>query len=225
MEQDLNKKNKFFDKTKEKIKSSGNFEEQFIEELKKNKFFTFYNNYFEGKNSIYFIYLFSFLDCILVAVPLEIFSAFYILKNRAVKIIPYTLKIGILSTLGAILIYFIGIYFNEVIFKFFPSILESEVYLKFLNVSEADKFLLIFLTTGFSVFFLGVFLSGFFKFGFIAFVLAVFTSRMIRFLVLNFLIKKYGTEAFSEDRRKSFLMISFLIFVFFIYVLFKILSP
>lgn len=170
-----------------------------LDDLKNNPVVVFFDKFFDKTNHELIIPAAAFFDALLVILPLEIMSVGYVLKHKATNILKLAFQSGLTSTLGAIIVYYLGSLF----FPFFDQIFnlsESASYVSFRDIFIDHKILLVLSAAFFSTipFTPLCLLSGFFRIDMLVFVTATFVARTFRLYLVMFFTKKWGAEIIEK---------------------------
>lgn len=197
-----------------------NIGKEVLDDLKNNPVVIFFDKFFENTNHRFIIPLAAFFDALLVILPLEIMAVGYTLKYKTANIKRIAFQAGLTSTLGAVIVYFVGSLF----FPFIDGIVnlsESETYSSFKYIFSDHQILLVTSAAFFSTipFTPLCLLSGFFGINLGIFIIATFVARCLRLYLVMYLTKKWGIEIIERFFTK-FLFASFVITAAIIYFVF-----
>ena len=198
----------------------GDIGREILDDLKKNPIVIFFDRVFENTHHKYFLPIASFFDGILVILPLEAVAVGYTLKHKNVNPLTMGILSGITSTLGALLIYYIGLLFFPVLDGWL-SISSGEVFSVFKNTFIDNQILLVVSSAFFSTipFTPLCLLSGFFGVNIYIFIFGTLIARGFRLCLIMFLTKKMGLRVI-EKFFTNFAFFSIIITLLIVYFVF-----
>ena len=177
----------------------------------------------ESKYALPFVFFIGLIEAIIFPFPQEIFMIPMMASNRTKIFLIATFSI-IGSACGAIIAYFIGMFFFEALGKAIIDVYNfNHAFNETVQNVNEHGFLFVFLG-GFTPLPYKVFTltSGFLGVNFFIFLLASIFSRSLRFYLIGFIIWKYGAQI-MENFEKRFYLFSSLIFALVVvsYFIFK----
>ncbi len=207
-------------KLDKEIVKKEDFGKEILDDLKNNPVVVFFDKFFEKTNHKIIIPIAAFFDAILVILPLEIMAVGYVLKHKSASIIKIGLQAGLTSTVGAVMVYFLGVLF----FPFIDSIFNlsaSDSYVGFKEVFFDHQILLVMSAAFFSTipFTPLCLLSGFFGLDVLIFTIGTFIARSFRLYLVMFFTKKWGAEIIEKFFTK-FIFASLIMTIGIIYFVF-----
>jgi membrane protein YqaA with SNARE-associated domain len=94
------------------------------------KFLDLMDRIFVGKYKKFSLFFTSLIDSVIAILPTDLIVAYYFIREKKASVFWQAFAIGLGSIIGGSILYFLSFY----ILNFFPSILESEYYLKFQSI-------------------------------------------------------------------------------------------
>ena len=188
-----------------------------------NKIIPFLDNIFVGKRKKYSLFFTAMIDSVIAILPTDLIVVYYFLRIKKASIFIQSFWIGLGSAIGGSLLYFFG----SNILDFFPSILNSEYYLKIKEILDYSILIQFVLITFFAFSstipftWLSIIL-GILNVNLSVYIIGVFLGRGLRFGLIAILSHKYGKKSLKLMRKyiwELFLIILFLALLYLIYKL------
>ena len=164
------------------------------------KILNFLDVIFVGEYKKYSLFFTAMIDSVIAILPTDLIVAYYFLREKKASVFYQSIAIGLGSVIGGSLLYFLA---NEII-QIFPSILNSEYYLKIQEILKYSFWIQFFMVVFFAFTSLIPFiwlsiLLGAFNFSyFIIYWPAMFLGRFLRFFLIAWLTKKYGQDVVEK---------------------------